>query len=126
VEHTVAAAGGRSELTILEKYGVTINDPTLTERSVPALRWAAHDAVTTAPLKTGSEDFSFMANEVPGLFFFLGTTPKGQDPNAAPPNHNPGFTIDESTLNVGVRALAALATDFLSSQAAVGPALSRP
>ena len=57
-----------------------------------------------------------MANEAPGLFFFLGTTPKDEDPNEAAPNHNPGFRIDESTLVIGVRALAALATDFLSSR----------
>ncbi len=115
VTHTAAAGGGQAEVTILEKYDATVNDAALTERSVPSLRWAAGDNVVVAKRRNGAEDFSFMANEVPGLFFFLGAMPKGKNAKTAAPNHSPEFTIDESALRVGVRALAALTTDFLSS-----------
>jgi amidohydrolase len=117
VEHAAAASGARAELTILEKYDVTLNDPALTERSAPALRWASNGALATANLMGAAEDFSFMANEVPGLFFFVGAAPPGMEASDAPPNHSPEFRIDESALSVGVRALAALATDFLTLDA---------
>ena len=58
-------------------------------------------------------NFSFFAKEVPGLFVFLGVTPRDQDMSKAAPNHNPGFFVDESALVVGVRTLASLATDYL-------------
>jgi len=119
IEHVAIAGGARSEVSILKKYDPTVNDPALTERSAPSLQWAANGAVATAKRVSGAEDFSFMANEVPGLFFFLGAGPRGVDPSKAAPNHSPDFTIDESTLVIGVRALAALATDFLSADPAI-------
>jgi amidohydrolase len=114
-ENIAEASGAKAEVTIIEKYDPTVNDAALTERSLPSLRWAARDDVTVAPLAGGAEDFSFMAKEVPGFFFFVGATKRGEDPAKAAPNHNPSFAVDESSLQVGVRALSALTTDFLSS-----------
>lgn len=110
------SGGAKAEVTLIEKYDPTINDAALTERSVPSLHWAAGGDVVMAPLNSGAEDFSVMAQQAPGLFFFLGSSAKGQDAEKAPPNHSPNFDIDEATLIVGVRALAALATDFLVAQ----------
>jgi amidohydrolase len=115
-ESIAASAGARAEVTIVEKYDPTINDAALTERSLPSLRWAAHDDVTLAPLPGGAEDFSFLAKEVPGLFFFVGASKRGEDPARTAPNHSPSFVIDESALQVGVRALSALATEYLGSR----------
>jgi amidohydrolase len=56
-----------------------------------------------------------MANAVPGLFFFLGASAPGGDLAQAAPNHSPSFELDETSLLVGVRALAALAVDFASA-----------
>ncbi len=67
-------------------------------------------------LSTGAEDFSYFQREVPGLFFNLGVTPLDQDPAAVPRNHSPPFFADEAALLVGVRAMAHLAIDFLSSR----------
>jgi amidohydrolase len=52
---------------------------------------------------------------VPGLFFFLGVTPPGQEATAAA-NHSPLFFADEAALPVGVRALANLTVDYLSGK----------
>ena len=52
---------------------------------------------------------------MPGLFFFLGVTPKGADPATVAMNHSPRFFVDESALVTGVRALASVAVDFLES-----------
>jgi amidohydrolase len=39
-------------------------------------------------------------------------------PGDAAPNHSPRFTIDEQALPLGVRALSALAADYLVANAA--------
>jgi amidohydrolase len=52
---------------------------------------------------------------VPGLFFFLGVTPPGQEATAAA-NHSPLFFADEVALPVGVKALSNLTVDYLAGQ----------
>ena len=69
-----------------------------------------------APLVGAWEDFSFFAKEVPGLYVFLGVTPRDQDPAQAAPNHNPNFFVDEQALVVGTRVMASLAVNFLADQ----------
>ena len=78
---------------------VTVNDPALTARMMPSLEKVAGQGNVVDPgLTMGAEDFSFYAKEVPGLFFFVGATPKGQDPMKAPSNHSPEFFLDEEAL----------------------------
>jgi amidohydrolase len=114
---TAEAAGGSAELTYGIGYPVTINDPALTERMAPTLkRVAGADNVRIGPLTGTAEDFSFFQQKVPGMFFFLGVTPKDRDARTAPQNHSPLFFADESALPVGVRALANLALDYLFMQ----------
>jgi amidohydrolase len=114
---TAEAAGATVELTYGIGYPPTINDPALTEKMVPTLRRVAGDAnVRVGPLTGTAEDFSFFQQKVPGMFFFLGVTPKGVDPKTAPQNHSPLFFADEGALPVGVRAMANLALDYLYSR----------
>ena len=63
----------------------------------------------------GAEDFSFYANQVPGFFFMVGATPKGQDAGKAPSNHSPEFFLDEEALRVGTRAMLAVALGSLTA-----------
>lgn len=67
------------------------------------------------PKVTGAEDFSFFQRLIPGLFFFVGVTPPDIDPAQAHSNHSPRFLVDERGLEVGVRALASLALDYLAA-----------
>ena len=62
---------------------------------------------------TGAEDFSYYALETPGLFYFLGVTPKDQNAKIAPSNHSPQFYVDESALQLGVESLSQLVVDYL-------------
>jgi amidohydrolase len=95
-------------------YPVTVNDPKLTERMVPTLtRVAGADNVRLAPLTGTAEDFSYFAQKVPGVFFFLFVTPRDQDWTRAAQNHSPLFFADESALPIGVRAMSNLAIDYL-------------
>ena len=103
-------------------YPVTTNDPALTERMVPTLqRVAGPNKAVVGPLTGTAEDFSYFQQEVPGMFFFLGVTPPGQEATAAQ-NHSPLFFADESALPVGVRVLSNLAVDYLRGQCRQRPA----
>ncbi len=115
------AAGGTAEVTVTPGYPVTVNDPKLTERMIPTLTRVAGPAnVRVAPLTGTAEDFSYFEQQVPGMFFFLGVTPRDQDWTKAAQNHSPLFFADESALPVGVRALTNLALDYLFQNAAKG------
>jgi amidohydrolase len=107
-------AGATATVDFQIGYPVTRNDPALTERMVPTLRRAAGaENVRVGPLTGTAEDFSYFQQQVPGLFVFLGVTPKDQDPLKAPQNHSPLFFADESALPVGVKVMTNLALDYL-------------
>ena len=102
------------QVCITKNYPVTVNDPVLTEAMVPTLqRVAGPGRLELVNKVSGAEDFSFFQRLVPGLFFFVGVTPAGQDPSKAAPNHSPRFFVDEAALLLGVRALAQVACDWL-------------
>lgn len=112
-EGIAAAAGATADVRIDKGYPVTANDRALTERMLPTLERVAPGAVTVSDLITGAEDFTYFQRQAPGLFIFLGITPKDQV-GKAPQNHSPRFFVDEKALPVGVRALAHLTIDYLS------------
>jgi amidohydrolase len=116
-ESIAQSAGATAVVTIDTNSAVTYNDPALTEKILPTLRAAAgasHVALT-API-TASEDFSRYQQRIPGVFFFLGIVPPGTDPATAAPNHSPRFYVDEAALPLGVRTMARVAVDYLSSR----------
>ena len=59
---------------------------------------------------TGAEDFAFFANEVPGLYFWLGVNGKGVE--SAPGNHTPYFIVHDSALDAGVKSFINLVSDY--------------
>ncbi len=115
VEHIAMSAGATAEVQINYGYPVTVNDPDLTLQMIPSLERVS-DSVSQAAKITGAEDFSYFANEVPGLFIFLGIAPPEADLETVPRNHSPYFFVDESALITGVRALSSLAIDYMVDQ----------
>jgi amidohydrolase len=119
VSHTAQAAGAAAvvDLPYESHYPVTYNDPALTARMLPSIQKSAGaENVKLVPPITGSEDFSFFAEKVPGLFLFLGGMPKGTDPKNAGPHHTPQFIIDDSGLILGVNTLCNLVFDYGNSK----------
>ncbi len=115
-ENIAISAGAVATVEIDTGYPVTFNDGELYDQMMPTLvKVSGERAVFTPPLVTGAEDFSFFANEIPGVYFYLGSVPEGQDPLTAPSNHSPMFDVDESVLGIGARALSHLAIDYLSN-----------
>ena len=113
---TAEASGASATLRVVNNAPLTYNDPALAERSGDVLRAAlGAEATREMPLLTIAEDFSQYATAAPTFFFFVGATAPGIDPAAAPSNHSPRFMLDERALEVGVRALSALAFDALSA-----------
>jgi amidohydrolase len=112
------ARGSRAGCTVcIEKnYPVTVNDPALTAAMLPTLeRVAGSGNLHLVPKVTGSEDFSYFQQLIPGLFFFVGATRPEIEPSKAPANHSPRFHVDERALLLGVRALTHLTCDWLGA-----------
>ena len=96
-------------------YPVTYNDPALVEKMLPSLQESAGPGnLLLKPPVTGAEDFSFYQQKVPGIYFFLGGMPKGQNPLTAPSHHTPDFYIDESGFALGAKALCNLTVDYMT------------
>lgn len=118
VTATATANGATAEIRMERGTPVTWNDPALTEQMVPSLRRAlGASQVELGRQTTTSEDFSLFQKAAPGLFVFLGITPKGADPATVAPNHSPRFYADEGALVPGMKTLSTLAIDYLAMHA---------
>ena len=116
-EHIAASAGASVEIAFDLPYAVTRNNPDLVDAMLPTLqRVAGLEAVTEIPPIMGAEDFSFFAQEVPGMFVFLGARPPAIPLAEAAWNHSPRFVIDEAALETGMRIMAGLALDYLNRE----------
>ena len=112
----IAEANGATATLKVREPGVpaVINPPALTQRVLPSLeRTVGKDQVRTISLQTTAEDFSEYGRQVPAFFFWVGITPPDRDPATAAFNHSPLFYVDESGLAIGMRAMLAVATDYL-------------
>ncbi len=118
VAQKVAEAwGAQVEVNIDTKTLVTYNDPALVTASIASLEKAAgKENVSQGRWTTGAEDFSFFGERAPSFFFNLGGMPKGIDPAKAAPHHTPDFYIDDSMLDVGVKAFCNLVFDYAAKK----------
>jgi amidohydrolase len=118
VAQKVAEAwGAEVDVNIETKTLVTYNDPALVAASIASLEKAAgKDNVSAGRWTTGAEDFSFFGEKAPSFFFNLGGMPKGIDPSKAAPHHTPDFYIDDSMLDVGVKAFCNLVFDYAAKK----------
>ena len=116
VEKTAEAAGATAtvELPYSSHYPVTSNDVALTAAMLPTLqKTVGKENVILVPAETGAEDFSFFAQKVPGLYFYIGGLPKGKDSKTSAPHHTPEFFIDESGFKTGLISLSNLVVDYM-------------
>lgn len=116
VMNTAEAGGATAEIKLpyTTYYPITYNDDALTAAMLPTLeRSVGKENVMLIPAITGSEDFSYFAKEVPGLYFFIGGLPKGKDPKTAGPHHTPQFMIDDSGFTAGVKTMCNLVLDYM-------------
>ena len=117
VQNTAAANGATATFRIeAGSNPVLFNDPTLTEKMAPTLlRVVGEGNMRLSPLITGAEDFAFIAQKVPSLYFRVGVTPADRDPATAPSNHSDYFYVDEKGIPIALRAMTQAAVDYLAA-----------
>jgi amidohydrolase len=107
------ASGATVDVDIDTKTLVTFNDSSLVQTMLPSLQKAAGTSnVQSHAWTTGAEDFSFFGEKAPAFFFYIGGMTKGTDPAKAPGHHTPDFYIDDSQLDVGIKAFCNMVFDY--------------
>ncbi len=117
-EHIAISQGATAEVEIQPYCPVTFNNPELTRKMIPSLYAAAgEDNVHVVPAVTGGEDFSYFANEVPSLYYFVGGRSSDIKQEDATSHHSPTFEIDESGMKLGVKTMVQLTLDYMANHA---------
>ena len=116
--HIAAANGATAEVNFENKTLVTYNNPKLVEQSLPSLQIATggKDNVIPWTWEMGAEDFSFYGENIPAFFFYLGVRDPKIKMEEAPSHHTPDFFIDDSKLDVGIKAFCQLVFDYGKSK----------
>jgi amidohydrolase len=117
VREIAAAHGLSAEAEYHDEYPVTVNNVAETAFAVgtAADLFGADRTVAAEHPITGAEDFSFVAEQVPGAFLMFGACPPDRDPATAPSNHSALAMFDDSVLPDGATMLAELALRRLAS-----------
>jgi amidohydrolase len=108
------AGGGTHELVYDRGTPATINNLALTDQMAPTLaNIVGRNNVEVLDPTMGGEDFAYYANEIPGFFFRLGMVKPGTESGG---HHTPTFRADDSSIPIGMKAMANLVLDYLASQ----------
>ena len=94
-------------------YAVLVNTPkeTAFAREVAIELVGANRVTLQGPAVTGSEDFAFMLERVPGSYLLIGNG--DGDSAGACMVHNPGYDFNDANLALGAAYWALLAQRFL-------------
>jgi amidohydrolase len=114
-EGIAGAHEGAAEVEIELGYPVTVNSDSVAA-DVMRVSDGLFGAKRVMPMKSpvmGSEDWSYVLQNVPGAMAFLGATAHGQDPFKAAPNHSNLVHFDEPTMSTGIALYTAMALDYL-------------
>ncbi|ENL9968337.1 TPA: amidohydrolase [Listeria monocytogenes] len=108
-----AMFGVTVELTYTNDYPPLYNDPVVTEQVVASLQKGVGEYLTGISeydMLSGSEDFAYYLQKIPGVFFYIGAKPKNT--SNAYFNHHPKFDIDEDALLVAAKSVADVVLDY--------------
>jgi amidohydrolase len=101
------------EVSIIEGYPPTINDPKIADFLYQAAtKILGQENVQWAKPIAGAEDFSFFAIARPAALMWLGTGSK----NHSAPMHSPCFDIDENALILGVNIMTSAVRQYLKAE----------
>ena len=115
IDNVAETFGATAEFTVRQNAALVFNNEELSAWLAPVLTEAAGEGNVNpaTPPTTVAEDFSYLSQEVPGVFYHLGGSADGADPATSPPNHSPGFDVNEAVLPLGVRTHVLSAIRFL-------------
>ncbi len=111
VTGVAAAFGAKAECSFTRAYPATVNEPESTEIAARAAAMVVGEARSRKlPQPTmGGEDFSFMLNERPGAYLFLGGG-KGEGDAMV---HHPKYDFNDDILPIGASWFATLAEQVM-------------
>lgn len=112
VEGTAQALGCETDIAIEDVTLAVDNDPDVTQQVHAVAQRMFPDAPLITQFQTmGSEDMSFMMDDIPGCYFLIGSAnvEKGLDAK----HHHPKFDFDEAALPRASALMAAAAVEVL-------------
>ncbi len=107
--------GITAEIDYQRGYPVLVNHAFETElaRTVAEELVGADKVVRQGPALTGSEDFAFMLEEVPGSYLLIGNGDGTGDGHGACMVHNPGYDFNDKNVAIGSAFWSLLVERFL-------------
>ena len=120
IRDIATAHGLTADAEFVAGYPVTTNSAAEFEftRATVGGVFGDHRFVTAPHPLTGSEDFSYVLEQVPGTFTMVGACPPGTDPSTAPYNHSAEAVFDDAIITDGTTLYAELAVRRLTAAAA--------
>lgn len=106
-----SSRGASYVLDYVDTTPVVFNDPALVSASLSALRGVVGENLVAPLPQMVAEDFAFYQQKIPGFYFFLGVANPARNITAM--WHTEYFDLDEESLKVGMRGMAAVVTDYL-------------
>jgi len=99
-------------LNYKDGYPPTINNEKCAENVLFASRKIVGKNAGAPYLSMGGEDFSYYLENIPGCFYFVGSSPIDREPLSTP-HHCSHFDIDENALLIGASSFVELIEDLL-------------
>lgn len=114
IELQARSYGVTAHIDWRDGYAVLVNDDHQTNRALDVARkhFAAEQIVAQGPMLTGSEDFAFMLEKIPGCYLFIGNG-AGSEPGACMV-HNPAYDFNDHNIAIGAQYWVALVHELLS------------
>jgi len=119
VKQLADAHGLTADAEFVDGYPVTSNDQTefgFAAKTIGEV-FGEHRFITAPNPLTGSEDFSYVLEQVPGAFIMVGACPPATDAATAPFNHSAEAVFDDAVLADGTALYAELAYRRLTATA---------
>ena len=112
VEGIASALNCTAEIRLESVTPAVINYPEVTARVQEVARRLFPEAEIDPDERTmGSEDMAFMMEDIPGCYFFIGSSNPEKGLEAA--HHHPRFDFDEAALSTGAALMTAAVLDLL-------------
>jgi hippurate hydrolase len=111
------AHGLTADAEFIDGYPVTSNDQgefAFAAKTIGEV-FGEHRFITAPNPLTGSEDFSYVLQQVPGAFIMVGACPPDTDSSSAPWNHSAEAVFDDAALAEGMALYAELALRRLTA-----------